>query len=312
MPGAKWYYVNLVYTKGGFIMRNVSLIFKINLLLVFIATSLNAQQIKVLVEEQASDGREIGNYTIYAANDHGVNMEFKHGKQHGAMIWSKKDKITWMINYIDSTFWTMTEEDAAKTKKMRQEMESTMGGQQQEIMKLLEEQMKGMSEKERDMMKKHMPKGIDMGMGTVEEEKTVYEKTGSELIGDWGKADIYIGSLHGKQVEKVWTVDWNKVKITEADLQIFNEFQEFMGGFMGKDNKESGFKFSQMEDKQGYPGMAVRKDTYDRYGENESSEITRIVEKQKTDPSRYKLPDNQKLKKGKSPFEEMGSFKHIR
>jgi len=299
--------INNINTLGGLIMKSVSLIFKIAFLLSIFSDLANAQQIKVMVEEQSSDGKIAGNYTVYAANNYGVNMQFEHDKQQGAMIWSKPDMMAWMIDYGEGTYWEMTEEDSEKAGKARHEMESAMSTQQQEMMKLMEEQMKNMSEEEKNMMREHMPKR--MGMTFEDDKKMVYEKKGSEHVEGWGNADIYVGNSQGEMMEKVWTVNWDKVDISEADLKIFDEFQEFMGGFMGMGNKQTGFNFAQIEDMQGYPGFAVRKEVYGRNGKMESLEITKIVEKQKSDPSLYKLSDTKNLKKVKSPFEEMGSFK---
>jgi hypothetical protein len=288
-------------------MSRIAPVLGISLLLVLLASLLNAGQVRVFVEEQSAAGDTIGAYTIHAANSHGVNMEFKHRKQHGAMIWSKLEKTAWMIDYVDGTYWAITEQDAAEVKKMRAEVESKMGAQQQEVMKLLEEQMKGMSDKEKQMVLENMPGGL--GEGLVEESKTVYEEEGSESIGNWGKTAVYLGRIGGETVEKVWTVDWKKAGISESDLKIFSEFQEFMEGLMGEDGKESSFKFAQVEEEQGYPGLAVRKDQFDRNGKRKASEFVRVVEKQEANPAKYRLPDTQELKKIESPFEEMkGSF----
>jgi hypothetical protein len=144
-----------------------------------------------------------------------------------------------------------------------------------------------------------------MGMGMDEEEETVYEKVGSEQVGQWGKADIYVGRQYGEMVEKVWAVGWDRVGVSEDHLRVFGELEEFMGEFMGQDESGQGFKFAQLEEEQGYPGFAVRKDTYNQYGEKESSEITKVVETQKTDPTKYQLPTDPELEETESPFEQM-------
>lgn len=284
-------------------MRVFGGIFGMILLLAFLATSLSAMQMKMFVEERSPDGKMTGSHTIYADKDNGINVEFQDAEEHGGIIWNKKQKIAWMVDFIEGTYWAMTEADAAKVKKMSQDMAAQMNAQQQKMKELFEEQMKGMSEEEKNMMKKHTP----LGMGTDEEEETVYEKVGSETVDQWGKPDIYVGRQYGETVEKVWAIDWDRVGVSEDHLRVFGDLEEFMGGFMGQDKGDQPFKFAQLEEQQGYPGFAVRRDTYNQYGEIESTEITKSVETQKTDPSKYQLPTDPELEETESPFEQMPS-----
>jgi len=273
------------------------------LLLALFAASPSAMQLKMVVEERSPDGEVLGIQTILADKDHGINMEFQGGDQHGGMVWSKKQMIAWLMDFLEGTYWTMTEEDAARLKKMRQEMMPRMKAQQEKMKALFDEQMKGLSEEEKKAAMQHLPMGMGMG---EEEEETVYEKVGSEAVDPWGDADIYVGRRYGEMVEKVWTAGWDQLGVDETYLQVFGDFGEFAGGFMEGEEGEQPFQFGQLEEEQGYPGFAVKRETYDRDGELESVEMTESVETQETDLTRYQLPiTDPPLEEIDSPFDEM-------
>ena len=209
-----------------------------------------------------------------------------------------------MVDYIESTYFAITEEDAAKIKNMQQEVMPQMAAQQQKLSELFEEQMEGMSEEEKREMAKFMPGGMGMGMGMDdEEEEVVYEKVGSEEVGQWGMADIYEGRQYGDLVEKVWAVGLESLGVNLAHLQALADIGEFMGGFIDLDEDDQGFGFAGLEGEQGYPGFAVKRELYDGYGDLESTEIATTVETQQTDPSKYRLPTNPELNETQGPFQ---------
>jgi hypothetical protein len=271
------------------------------LLLALAATPPSAMQLKMIVIEQSPDGAIIGSNTIFADPVNGVNMEFQGEDQHGGMIWNKAKMIAWMIDFMDSTYWTMTEEDAAKVKKMRQEVMPQMKAQQEKMKKLFEEQMKGLSEEEKKAAMQHLPMGTTMG----EEEETVYEKAGSEPVDPWGDADIYVGRRHGMMVEKVWTVGWNQLGVDESYLGVFGDFSEFAGGFMEGEEGGGPFDITQLEEEQGYPGVAVKRETYDRNGDLESTEILKELKTEESTPANYQLPSEPPMEETEGPFDEM-------
>ena len=91
--------------------------------------------------------------------------------------------------------------------------------------------------------------------------------------------------------------------VSSPNLFLFLAYS-FMGE-MGEEGDQP-FKFDQLEDQQGYPGLAVKKESYDRNGELESTEVTKSMETQKTDPARYQLPvTDPPLEETDSPFDQM-------
>jgi hypothetical protein len=273
------------------------------LLLTCVVTSPGAMQLKMVVEQQLPDGTMLGRNIIFADPENGINMEFQGEDQHGGMVWNKAGLIAWMIDFMDSTYWTMTEEDAAKVKKMRQEMMPRMEAQQEQMKKLFEEQMKNLSEEEKKAAMQHLPGG--MGMGMDQEEERNYEKDGTETVDPWGNAVIYILRQHGQMVEKVWTVGWDQLGVDEKYLGVFSEFGEFAGGFMEGEEGGGPFDIAHIEEEQGYPGVAVKKETYDRNGALESTEMLKELKTEESDPDNYRLPKKPPLEETDSPFDEM-------
>jgi hypothetical protein len=282
-------------------MRVFAGIFGTVLLFALMTTSPHAMQLMMVVEEQSADGKTTGSHTIYAAKDIGIHVGFKYGDDHGGIVWNKELAIAWMMDFIEGTYWTMTEEDAAKIEHMRQEMAPMMKEQQEKMKALFDEQMKHMTEEEKKAAMQHLP----MGMGMEEEEEIVYEEAGTKSLDPWGNTAVYIGRQYGEMVEKVFTVGWDQLGVDESYLKVFGEFGEFAGGFMEGEEGDQPFKFAQLEEEQGYPGFAVKKELYDDYGELESIEIVKAVETQETDPDKYQLPADPPLKETDSPFDDM-------
>ncbi|MFC1683780.1 hypothetical protein ACFL0G_06215 [Candidatus Zixiibacteriota bacterium] len=283
-------------------MRVLAGLFGMILLLAFLATSINAMQMMMLMEEQSPDGEKIGSHTILADIVNGINLEFKDDDQHGGITWSKTKNIAWVMDFVEGTYWAMTEADAAKVKKMHQEVMPKMKAQQEKMKEMFEEQMKDLSEEEKKAAMQHLP-GV---MGPGEEEEIVWEKTGTETVEPWGNADVYIGRQHGDMVEKVWTVGWKQLGVSQDHLRVFTDFGEFAGGFMDGDEGDQPFKLGQIDEQQGYPGLAVKKEIYDDYGELEAIEIVKSVETQESDPAKYQLPTTDPpLEETESPFDQM-------
>ena len=75
---------------------------------------------------------------------------------------------------------------------------------------------------------------------------------------------------------------------------------------MGGEEGDQDFTFGPLEEQQGYPGFAVKKETYNSYGELESTEMTKSVETQETDLSKYQLPTTDPpMEETKNPFDDM-------
>ena len=282
-------------------MRVLQGIFGTILLVAFLTTSLSAMQLKMVMEHQLPDSVITALHTIRLDKVNGINVNIKEDGEHHGVIWNRIENIAYMVNFTEGTYWTMTEEDAAKVKKMRQEVMPQMKAQQDQMKELLEEQMKDLSEEEKKAAMKHLPGG--MGMGMDQEEETVYEKVGSEQL-PWGNAGIYIGRRYDQMVEKVWAVGWKQLGVDESYLGVFGDFGEFAGGFM--EEGDGPFNFSQVEEEQGYPGLPV---IVKIFGDDEELESTQTLKELKTedsDPNTYGLPSTKPpLEPTDSPFDEM-------
>jgi hypothetical protein len=171
------------------------------------------------------------------------------------------------------------------------------------MQKLFEEQMKDLSEEERKEAMKHLPGGMGMGMG--QEEETVWEKAGSEKVGQWD-ADIWVGRRYGQMVEKVWAVGWDQLDVDESYLGVFADFGEFAGGFWEGEEGEGPFNFSQVEEEQGYPGLPVIIKIFGDDEELESTAMLEELETEESNPDNYGLPaTDPPLEPTNSPLDEM-------
>jgi|GEM_PF-2343154 len=271
------------------------------LLLTCLMTSPGAMQLKMVMEHELPDSVIAAIHTIRLDKVNGINVNIKEDGEHHAIIWNRIKNIAYMVNFTEGTYWTMTEEDAAKVKKMQQEVMPRMKAQQEQIQKLFEEQMKDLSEAERKEAMKHLPGGMGMGMG--QEAETVWEKVGSESVGQWD-ADIWVGRRYGQMVEKVWAVGWDQLGVDESYLGVFADFSEFAGGFM--EEGDGPFNFSQVEEEQGYPGLPVIVKIFGDDEELESTQTLKELKTEESDPDTYGLPiTDPPLDPTKSPMDEM-------
>jgi hypothetical protein len=238
-------------------------------ILLFAAQAAHGQGI-VFVQQETRDGKTTTNQ-IQLDKSH-IRAESHASGEAAAVVFDAQAQVVRMINIDKKTY---SEIDKAQLEQMKQRMDGAMG-QMSAAQKQMEEQLKNMPPEQRAMVEQMMrgrggmPGGM-MGMpGAAAQARPEYRAAGSDKVGQWTCAK-YEGFRGQEKVSEVCTVDPKVFGLTPADFEAARQLAEFMKT-LAPQAADQGLAYGTPEE-QGFPGMAVRRISYNGGKATSTSEI---------------------------------------
>ncbi len=166
--------------------------------------------------------------------------------------------------------------DTAKNeyREIDQQTMKRMSQQMQGAMTQLNERLKNLTPEQRAMMEKMMKGQMPPGMGQVtKQEPVVYKATGSGNVNGFA-CTMYQGTRGGEKVVEVCAAQPNQLKVTAADMQVFERLKQFtaemtsaIGNFAS-----AAAQFADV----GVPGFPVSRVTYNGGQVTHKSEVKSV------------------------------------
>ena len=131
------------------------------------------------------------------------------------VVFDGAKQVLWLINDGRKSYSEMTKAEADR-----------MGGQLNDAMAKMQEQLKSLPPEQRAQIEAMM-KGRGMpGMAGGAPAKTEYRKTGADKVGTWA-CDKYEGTRGGQKVTELCTVDPKVLGFAMSDFQVSKQLMEF-------------------------------------------------------------------------------------
>lgn len=183
--------------------------------------------------------------------------------------------------------------DTAKKeyREIDQQTMSQMTQQMQGAMAQLNDRLKSLPPEQRAMMEKMMKGQMPPGMGQVAKpEPVVYKSKGAGNVNGFA-CTLYEGVRGGEKVVDVCAAQPNQLKVTLADMQVFEKLKQFTASMTaGMGNFARGI--DQFADA-GVPGFPVSRVTYSGGQVTHKSEV-KSVERTQVPESAFSLGDARK------------------
>jgi hypothetical protein len=232
--------------------------------LCLLAWPLQAADGILIVEKTTTNGMTRTNQIQIEKSRLRAENDTARGKQ--IIIFDGAAQVLRTINPDAKTYNEMTKADVDR-----------LGGQMQDAMALMQEQMKNMPPAARAQMEAMM-RGRGM---TAEPAKTVYRKTGTDKVGKW-TCDKYEGTRGGEKVSELCTVPPATLGFTPGDFEVTRQMAEFFAKLVPQGGDQL-FKIGSPA-ANGFSGLPVRTVTFRNGAPSFTSEIT--------DASRQNFPDS--------------------
>ena len=172
-------------------------------------------------------------------------------------------QVLWLVNDGRKSYNEMTKADADR-----------MGGQMNDAMAKMQEQLKSLPPEQRAQIEALM-KGRGMpGMGAgAAQAKTEYRKTGADKVGSWA-CDKYEGTRNGQKVMELCTVDPKVLGVAMSDFQVTKQLMDFFSKIVPA-NADRLFSVGTPEE-QGYSGVPVRRITFNNGQQQSVTEVSQV------------------------------------
>ena len=213
----------------------------------------------VLIVEKTTSNGSTKNTQIQIEKDR-MRAETADGQ---TLIFDGPKQILWMVNDGRKSYNEMTKADVDR-----------MGGQLNDAMTRMQEQLKNLPPEQRAQIEQMM-KGRGMPGMNAAAGKTEYRKTGSDKVGSWA-CDKYEGTKSGQKVNELCTVDPKVLGLSMSDFQVAKQLMDFFSKLVpaGADRM---FAVGTPEE-QGFSGVPVRRIDFDNNGQQRSvTEITQFT-----------------------------------
>lgn len=175
------------------------------------------------------------------------------------VIFDGPKQVMWLVNDGRKSYNEMTKADVDR-----------MGGQLNDAMARMQEQLKSLPPEQRAQIEAMM-KGRGMPGMAPAQAKTEYRKTGSDKVGSW-TCDKYEGSKSGQKVTELCTVDPKVLGFAMSDFQVAKQMMDFFGKLVPA-GADSMFAVGSPEE-QGFSGVPVRRITFSNGQQQSVSEMS--------------------------------------
>ncbi len=206
--------------------------------------------------------------------------------RNDVMIFRGDRQVLWMIDNQAKVYREMTKADVDR-----------IGGQVNEMMAKMQEQLKNMPPQQRQMVEKMMKSRMGGMAGTAQPAKTEYTKVASgQEINQW-TCDKYEGIREGQKQREVWTAAPGQLGLDMGDFKVMQQMGEFFKGF-SRFGSEAPFRVgSEAAQQEGdYSGVPVRQIFYQGGRPTLKTEI-KEVRRENFDSSLFELPEGYKKQK---------------
>ena len=134
------------------------------------------------------------------------------------VVFDGTKQVLWLINDGRKSYSEMTKADVDR-----------MGGQLNDAMAKMQEQLKSLPPEQRAQIEAMMKgRGMPGMAGGAAAPKTEYRKTGTDKVGAW-TCDKYEGTRGGQKVTELCTVDPKVLGLAMSDFQVSKQLVEFFG-----------------------------------------------------------------------------------
>lgn len=202
-----------------------------------------------------------------------------------AVVFDGPRQVLWIINYDKKTYTELTKADVER-----------IGGQVNDAMAKLQEQLKNLPPERRAQMELLM-KGRGLpGMSANGPAKTEYRRTGTDKVSKWPCVK-YEGYRDNQKTTELCTVDPGALGVGPADFEVTRQVGEF---FKGLAPQMADRMFTIGTADQGFTGIPVRRLTTSQAGAVEILTELNDVARQNIPDSAFVLPPD--LTKSATPF----------
>ncbi|RMI00311.1 MAG: DUF4412 domain-containing protein [Calditrichaeota bacterium] len=184
---------------------------------------------KLVLHEEIVGDHEQNVITIWLEGDR-LRMEYRAVDDEYVLIFRGDRQVMWLLQPQSKTYVELDQEAMRKMtehmSQMRDQMMQQMTPQQRAMMQRMMEQMKDLPPEQRKAMEERMRGMTGMGMGPT--SPPVYKQVASgEKVKQWTcrRYEVY---RDDQKVEDIWVADFETVGLSSADLQVFEQFQEFL------------------------------------------------------------------------------------
>ncbi len=215
-----------------------------------------------------------------------VRIEMEGTGRNDVIIFRGDRQVLWMIDNKAKAYREMTKADVDR-----------IGGQVNEMMAKMQEQLKNMPPQQRQMVEKMMKSRMGGMAGGAQPAKTEYTKVaGGQEINQW-TCDKYEGIREGQKQREVWTTAPDQLGLEMSDFKVMQQMGEFFKGF-SQFGREAPFRVgSEAAEQEGdYSGVPVRQIFYQGGRPISKTEI-KEVRREDFDASLFEVPEGYKKQK---------------
>jgi hypothetical protein len=192
------------------------------------------------------------------------------------VVFDGAKQVLWLINDGRKSYSEMTKADIDR-----------MGGQLNDAMAKMQEQLKGLPPEQRAQIEAMMKgRGMPAMAGGAPAAKTEYRKTGADKVGAWA-CDKYEGTRGGQKVTELCTVDPKVLGFAMSDFQVSKQLMEFFSKIVPQ-GADRMFAVGTPEE-QGFSGVPVRRIAFNNGQQQSVSEVTQ-ASRQNFPASTFELP----------------------
>ena len=192
------------------------------------------------------------------------------------VVFDGAKQVLWLINDGRKSYSEMTKADVDR-----------MGGQLNDAMAKMQEQLKNLPPEQRAQIEAMMKgRGMPGMAGGAAAGKTEYRKTGTDKVGAWA-CDKYEGTRGGQKVTELCTVDPKVLGFAMSDFQVSKQLMEFFSKIVPQ-GADRMFAVGTPEE-QGFSGVPVRRIAFNNGQQQSVSEVTQ-ASRQNFPASTFDLP----------------------
>ena len=223
---------------------------------------------------------------------HKVAVKTIEKGQRMTFVYLANEGIMRMIDHSRQTYREMTKQDV-------EAMSGQVNDAMAQMRKQMEERLKSMDPKQREMVEKMMQGRMGAAAAPKPKvEKTVYRRAeGSKTVGQW-QCDNYIGTRGGVKVSDVCATDWSEFDARPEDFAVFREMSEMFSSLSpDSGNSMPAFGSDDWKRKGEFPGVPVEQTRY-RNGQPVSTNRLEEFRRGTISEEVYEAPAGFKMQQG--------------
>jgi hypothetical protein len=212
-----------------------------------------------------------------------VRIETGETSGSDVIIFRGDQQVLWIIDNKAKAYREMTKAGVER-----------LGGQVNNLMAKMQEQIKNMPPQQRQMVEKMMKSRMGGMTGGAQPARTEYTKVaGGQKLNQW-TCDKYEGVREGEKRREVWTTAPDQLGLEMSDFKVMQQMREFFESF-SKFGSEAPFRVGSLgaEQEGDYSGMPVRQIFYKSGRPSMKTEINE-VRREEFDASLFELPEGYK------------------